>query len=53
MNRSIVRHFVGHDGFEGRAAQLALVHLYGALRLYTNFFLPSLTLINKQRGVDF
>ena len=48
-NWSIVRHFVGYDRFESQAAHQALVGLYGVLRLYTNFFLPSLKLIAKQR----
>jgi hypothetical protein len=48
-NWSIVRHFVGYDRFESREAHQALVSLYGGLRLYTNFFLPSVKLIDKQR----
>jgi hypothetical protein len=48
-NWSIVRHFVGYDRFESRAALKALVELYGVLRLYANFFLPSLKLIDKRR----
>lgn len=48
-NWSIVRRYVGYDRFEGRSAQTALTSLYSGLRLYVNFFLPVLKLIDKQR----
>ena len=48
-NGSIVRRFVGYDRFEGRAPCQHLAALYSVLRLYTNFFQPSLKLISKER----
>lgn len=48
-NWTIVRRYVGYDRFEGRAAQQALTALYGVVRLYVNFFLPGLKLIEKTR----
>lgn len=48
-NWTIVRRYVGYDRFEGRAAQQALTALYGVVRLYVNFFLPVLKLVEKER----
>jgi hypothetical protein len=48
-NGSIVRRIVGYDRFEGRAAWEALSELYSVLRLYVNFFQPSLKLLSKTR----
>ena len=48
-NGAVVRHFVGHDRFEGEAAYRQLVELYRALRLYVTFFQPSLKLKAKRR----
>jgi hypothetical protein len=48
-NYSIVRQTVGYDRYEGAAAHLALSALYRPLRLYTNYFQPSVQLISKQR----
>jgi hypothetical protein len=48
-NGSIVRHFVGYDRFEGELAYRQLGELYRALRLYVNFFQPSMKLTAKRR----
>lgn len=48
-NGAVVRQFVGYDRFEGEHAYRQLVELYRALRLYVNFFQPSLKLTAKQR----
>jgi hypothetical protein len=48
-NGSIVRRTVGYDRFEGSAACQQMAALYGVLRLYVNFFQPSLKLVSKHR----
>jgi len=48
-NGSIVRRIVGYDRYEGTAAWHALADLYAVLRLYVNYFQPSLKLLSKQR----
>jgi hypothetical protein len=48
-NGAIVRQFVGYDRFEGERAYRQLTELYRALRLYVNFFQPSMKLLTKQR----
>jgi hypothetical protein len=48
-NGSVVRRLVGYDRFEGRKAWTALAQLYRVLRMYVNFFQPSLKLIEKER----
>ncbi len=48
-NGVVVRQFVGYDRYEGEHAYRQLVELYRALRLYVNFFQPSLKLKEKQR----
>src|SRR6266496_84476 len=48
-NGAVVRQFVGYDRFEGEAAYRQLVELYRALRLYINFFQPSVKLKEKRR----
>ena len=40
-NGSVVRRFVGHDRYSGQVAGQTMAHLYGAVRLYVNFFQPS------------
>ncbi len=44
-----MRQYVGYDRFEGERAYRQLVELYRALRLYINFFQPSMKLLSKQR----
>lgn len=48
-NGSIVRRLIGYDRYEGEAAWYALCELYAVLRLYINFFQPSMKLIYKER----
>lgn len=48
-NGAIVRQFVGYDRFEGQRAYKQLTELYRALRLYINFFQPSMKLRKKER----
>ncbi len=48
-NGSVVRRLVGYDRFEGLKAWEALAQLYCVLRLYVNFFQPSLKLLKKER----
>lgn len=48
-NWSVVRRLVGYDRYETPAAVEALNTLYGPLRLYTNFFQPSMKLVHKTR----
>ncbi len=48
-NGSVVRRTVGYDRYEGCVARDALQELYLTMRLYVNFFQPSMKLISKQR----
>jgi hypothetical protein len=48
-NGSIVRQLVGYDRFEGEVAYRQLTELYRAVRLYVNFFQPSMKLQTKRR----
>jgi hypothetical protein len=48
-NWSIVRQTVGYDRYEGHRACDALAALYEVVRLYTNFFQPSMKLHSKER----
>ena len=48
-NGSIVRRLIGYDRYTGLGAWRALIQLYEILRLYVNFFQPSMKLIEKQR----
>ena len=48
-NGAVVRRLVGYDRFEGAAATRVLARLYGAARLYVNFFQPSFKLKEKTR----
>jgi hypothetical protein len=49
-NGSIVRRLIGYDRYEGEKAWEALADLYAILRLYINFFQPSLKLKSKIRN---
>jgi hypothetical protein len=49
-NGSIVRRLIGYDRYEGVDAYNALSDLYATLRLYVNFFQPSLKLMSKKKG---
>ena len=48
-NGSIVRRIVGYDRYEGQLAWSSLLNLYRSLRLYVNFFQPSMKLLTKHR----
>ena len=48
-NGVVVRQFVGYDRFEGQHAYEQFTELYRAIRLYVNFFQPSMKLRSKQR----
>lgn len=49
-NGSVVRQLVGYDRFEGERAYRQLGELYRAVRLYVNFFQPSMKLRTKTRN---
>ncbi len=49
-NGSVIRRFVGHERYSGAIAGQALAHLYGAMRLYVNYFQPSFQLLAKSRN---
>jgi hypothetical protein len=48
-NGSIVRQTVGYDRYDGQLALQQLSELYRALRLYVNFYQPSMKLKSKSR----
>ena len=48
-NGSIVRQLVGYDRYEGSLAYRQLAELYRMVRLYVNFFQPSMKLSKKSR----
>ena len=48
-NYSVVRRAVGYQRFDTSAEGLLLNRLYDRLRLYTNFFQPTMKLISKER----
>jgi Integrase core domain len=48
-NGAIVRKLLGYRRFEGIAASRAITRLYGASRLFVNFFQPSFKLAAKHR----
>ena len=48
-NGSIVRKMIGYDRFEGLVPCRILGELYQTLRLYVNFFQPSVKLVSKHR----
>ncbi len=48
-NGAVVRQLVGYDRLEGQQAYKQLTELYRAVRLYINFFQPSMKLCEKHR----
>jgi len=48
-NWSVVRHLVGYDRYDSAMALARLNDVYADLRLYVNFFQPSMKLVAKQR----
>jgi hypothetical protein len=49
-NGSIIRKVTGYNRFEGFAAEQSLYNLYEKLRLYINYFQPSLKLKSRARN---
>ena len=49
-NGSVIRRFVGHERLSGAVAGQTMAHLYGAVRLYVNYFQPSFQLLAKSRN---
>src|SRR6201994_4545908 len=49
-NGAVVRKLLGYRRFEGLGAARAITRLYGASRLFVNFFQPSFKLAAKQRN---
>jgi hypothetical protein len=48
-NGNVVRRIVGYDRYATKAALECLDRLYNCVRLYTNFFQPTMKLISKTR----
>jgi hypothetical protein len=48
-NYSVVRRNVGYRRYDTPEEQAVLNELYGYLRLYTNYFLPTMKLVRKER----
>ena len=48
-NGQIVRRLIGYDRYEGLEAARILAELYEVVRLYVNFFQPSMRLVSKSR----
>lgn len=48
-NGSVVRRWIGYDRYEGLEACTLLAQLYERLRLYLNYFQPSVKLLSKTR----
>ncbi len=48
-NGAIVRRFVGYDRYEGIGPCRLLSELYQSVRLYVNYFQPSMKLLSKKR----
>jgi hypothetical protein len=48
-NGNVVRRLVGYDRYTSKAAYACLERLYYNVRLYTNFFQPTMKLITKTR----
>ena len=50
-NGPVVRRWIGHDRYEGERATRLMNDFYDLLRLYNNFFQPSVKLISWLRHV--
>jgi hypothetical protein len=48
-NGNVVRRLVGYDRYTSKAAYQCIERLYASLRLYTNFFQPTMKLMSKTR----
>ena len=49
-NGNVVRRLVGYDRYASRAAYQCLERLYNSVRLYINFFQPTMKLLSKTRN---
>jgi hypothetical protein len=49
-NGNVVRRLVGYDRYASRAAHQCLERLYNSVRLYINFFQPTMKLLSKTRN---
>ena len=49
-NGKVVRRLVGYDRYTSRAAYQCLERLYSTVRLYMNFFQPTMKLLDKTRS---
>lgn len=49
-NGNIIRRIIGYDRYEGEDTWSCLLTLYRSLRLYINFFQPSMKLVQKHRN---
>ena len=48
-NGNVVRRLIGYDRYTSRAAYQSLQRLYNEVRLYMNFFQPTMKLVSKTR----
>jgi hypothetical protein len=48
-NGNVIRRFIGYDRYSSKAAYECLERLYYLVRLYVNFFQPTMKLISKTR----
>jgi len=48
-NGNVVRRLVGYDRYTSKAAYVCLERIYNLVRLYTNFFQPTMKLLDKTR----
>jgi hypothetical protein len=48
-NGNVVRRLIGYDRYTSKAAYQCLERLYADIRLYTNFFQPTMKLVSKTR----
>ena len=49
-NGAVIRRFPGHERYSGQVAGQTIAHLHGAMRLYVNYFQPSLKLMEETRN---
>jgi len=48
-NGNVVRRLIGYDRYSSKAAYECLVRIYNLVRLYVNFFQPTMKLVSKTR----
>ena len=49
-NGAVIRRFTGNDRYSGQVAGQTMVHLFGAMRRYVNYFQPSFKLMEKSHN---